>query len=128
MIKIIKAEKNASNWGSHSFLQGQLPQSPKKISVHHWTLKSPLKRHLSVVQKGGKRVLLFYSSENNQFLFFLQSANYSPKSSSTKNRMATNAFISSLSLLGGKSDDQIDFKKTFMVELLGYRFKPMFLI
>ena len=51
--------------------------------------------------------MLFYSSENNQFLFFLQSANYSPKSSSTKNRMATNAFISSLSLLGGKSDESI---------------------
>ena len=80
------------------------------------SLNSPLKRHLSVVQKGGKRVLLFYSSENNQFLLFLQSANYSPKSSSTKSRMANNAFISSLSLLGGKSDDQIAFKKTFIVE------------
>ena len=79
------------------------------------SLNSPLKRHLSV-QKGGKRVLLFYSSENNQFLLFLQSANYSPKSSSTKSRMANNAFISSLSLLGGKSDDQIAFKKTFIVE------------
>ena len=58
----------------------------------------------------------FYSSENNQFLLFLQSANYRPKRSSTKNRMATNAFISSLSLLGGKSDDQIAFKKTFIVK------------
>ena len=27
---MIKAEKNARNWGSHPFLQGQLPQSPKK--------------------------------------------------------------------------------------------------
>ena len=60
----------------------------------------------------------FYPSENNQFLFFLQSANYSPKSSSTKNRMATNAFISSLSLLGEKSDDQIAFKTTFIVEYI----------
>ena len=58
----------------------------------------------------------FYSSENNQFLLYLQSANYSPKTSSTKNRMATNAFISSLSLLCEKSDDQIAFKKTFIVE------------
>ena len=30
MIKMIKAKKNASNWGNHPFLQGQLPQSPKK--------------------------------------------------------------------------------------------------
>ena len=70
MIKMIKAEKNASNLGSHPFLQGQLLQS-QKISVNHWTLKSPLKRNLSVVQKGGKRVLLFYSFENNHFLLFL---------------------------------------------------------
>ena len=30
MIKMMKAKKNASNWGNHPFLQGQLPQSPKK--------------------------------------------------------------------------------------------------
>ena len=32
--------------------------------------------------------------------------------------MATNAFISSLSLLGGKSDDQIAFETTFIVEYI----------
>ena len=32
--------------------------------------------------------------------------------------MATNAFISSLSLLGEKSDDQIAFKTTFIVEYI----------
>ena len=60
-------------------------------------------------------IFSFYPSENNHFLLFLQSASCSPKSS-TKNCMANNAFISSLSLLSGKSGDQIAFKKTFIVE------------
>ena len=40
MIKMIKAEKNASNWGSHPFLQNQLPQSPKKSQqiIELWSL------------------------------------------------------------------------------------------
>ena len=86
------------------------------MSVNHKTLKSPLKGHFSVAQKDVKRVLSFYPCENNQFLLFLQSGNYSPKSSSTKYRMATNGFIRSLSLLSGKSYDQIAFRKTFIVE------------
>ena len=32
--------------------------------------------------------------------------------------MANNAFISSLSLFGGKSDDQIAFKQAFIVEYI----------
>ena len=35
--------------------------------------------------------------------------------------------LGSLSILNGKSVDQIAFKKTFIVELLAYQFKPMFL-
>ena len=103
IIKIRKTEKNAivieaatlSHRASYRRVQKNLSKS--------LNLKSPLKGHLSVVCC----FFSFYPSENNQFLLFLQSANYSPKSSSTKNRMATNAFISSLSLLGGKSDESI---------------------
>ena len=101
MIKMRKSEKNAivieaatlSHRASYRRVQKNLSKSL------NFTIKRPPFCCLLFFS--------FYPSENNQFLLFLQSANYSPKSSSTKNRVATNAFIRSLSLLGRKSDESI---------------------
>ena len=114
MIKMRKAEKpECYELRQPPFLTRPVTAESKKISVNHLTLTSPLKVHLSVVCCFFRLFLW-----KQPALLFLQSANYSPKTSSTKNRMATNAFISSLSLLGGKSDDQIAFKTTFIVEYI----------
>ena len=99
MIKMRKTEKNAIVIEAATLFHRASYRRVQKNLSKSLNLKSPLKGHLSVVCC----FFSFYPSENNQFYTVF----YSPKKSSTKNRMATNAFISSLSLLGGKSDESI---------------------
>ena len=103
MIKMRKTEKNAIVIEAATLSYRASYRRVQKNLSKSLNLKSPLKGHLSVVCC----FFRFIPLKTTSFCF-----SYSPRTTALKvllrkNRMATNAFISSLSLLGGKSDESI---------------------